>query len=471
MSNYPSQPPPVSDGKTPHVLIVGAGLAGLLLAILLDRAKIPYEIYERANEIKPLGALMSLNASILTALDQLGLLEELEKVSLPNNKMTFCSDDLKVIGAFEVADEKEILGYDRIAFSRPELYDLLASKISPEKLHFGKKVMSVAQNKDGIMIRCSDGTTYHGDILVGADGAYSGVRQGLYKLLQQEGQLPPSDSMELSKGFICMVGTTDPLDPAKYPGLTDSRSNAYQVIGKGSQYTWSAFSVPENKICWNVVVQLTSVQHEDEKFRNSEWGPESNDALIKEVENFKTPYNCTMGDLIAQTPRERISKVFLEDKLFETWHAGRTVLIGDAAHKLLPSAGQGAVTAMQDSVVLANCLYELQSLDCADITAALQDFKDQRYPHVKEQYDASKMNAKIVYGQTFFERTIRHVVFNYMPKSVQMKNVSKGTANRPQALFLPFVPKRGTCPVIAQKPSKRYLEEQEMAKIATATAV
>ncbi len=55
MSNHPSQPPPVGDGKTPHVLIVGAGLAGLLLAILLDHAKIPYEIYERANEIKPLG--------------------------------------------------------------------------------------------------------------------------------------------------------------------------------------------------------------------------------------------------------------------------------------------------------------------------------------------------------------------------------------------------------------------------------
>ncbi|KAF9279827.1 hypothetical protein BGZ68_007665 [Mortierella alpina] len=447
MSSHPSQPPPVSDGKTPHVLIVGAGLAGLLLAILLDRAKIPYEIYERANEIKPLGALMSLNASILTALDQLGLLEELEKVSLPNNKMTFCSDDLKVLGAFEVADEKDILGYDRIAFSRPKLYDLLASRISPEKFHFGKKVMSVAQNKDGVMIRCSDGTTYHGDILVGADGAYSGVRQGLYKLLQQEDQLLQSDSMELSKGFICMVGTTEPLDPAKYPGLTDPRSNAYQVIGKGSQYTWSAFSVPENKICWNVVVQLSSMQHEDERFRNSEWGPESNEALIKEVENFKTPYNCTMGDLIAQTPRERISKY------------------------LLPSAGQGAVTAMQDSVVLANCLYELKSLACEDITAALQEFRNQRYPHVKEQYDASKMNAKIVYGQTFFERIIRHVVFNYMPKSVQMKNVSKGTAYRPQASFLPLVPKRGTCPVMPQKPSKRYLEEQEKAKAATATAV
>lgn len=52
---YPSQPPPNSDGKNPHVMIVGAGLAGLLLGILLDKAGIPYEIYERAKEVKTLG--------------------------------------------------------------------------------------------------------------------------------------------------------------------------------------------------------------------------------------------------------------------------------------------------------------------------------------------------------------------------------------------------------------------------------
>lgn len=52
---YPSQPPPISDGRNPHVMIVGAGLAGLLLAILLDKAGIPYEIYERAKQVKPLG--------------------------------------------------------------------------------------------------------------------------------------------------------------------------------------------------------------------------------------------------------------------------------------------------------------------------------------------------------------------------------------------------------------------------------
>lgn len=73
------------------------------------------------------------------------------------------------------------------------------------------------QNKEGVMIRCADGTTYHGDILVGADGAYSGVRQHLYKTLHEQNALPPSDAKDLSKGYICMVGTTDPMDPENTP--------------------------------------------------------------------------------------------------------------------------------------------------------------------------------------------------------------------------------------------------------------
>lgn len=121
-------------------------------------------------------------------------------------------------------------------FARAEFYEVLLSKIPAEKIHFSKKVMSLEQNKEGVMIRCADGTTYHGDILVGADGAHSGVRQALYKRLEQAGTLVPSDTNELNKGFICMVGTTEPLDPATYPGIDDEVSHCNQIIGKNNNY-------------------------------------------------------------------------------------------------------------------------------------------------------------------------------------------------------------------------------------------
>lgn len=58
---------------------------------------------------------------------------------------------------------------------RPKLHEFLYSKVRSDKVHFSKKVLSILQNKEGAMIRCADGTTYHGDLIVGADGAYSGV--------------------------------------------------------------------------------------------------------------------------------------------------------------------------------------------------------------------------------------------------------------------------------------------------------
>lgn len=93
------------------------------------------------------------------------------------------------------------------------------------------------QNKEGVMIRCADGSTYHGDVLVGADGAYSGVRQALYRRMDKAKILPTSDSDQLNKGYICMVGTTKSLDPAKYPGLDSDAANINQVISKDSLYS------------------------------------------------------------------------------------------------------------------------------------------------------------------------------------------------------------------------------------------
>jgi len=130
-------------------------------------------------------------------------------------------------------------GYEALNFSRPKFHQLLLSKVPAEKIHYNKKVMSMMQNKEGVMIRCADGTTYHGDILVGADGAHSGVRQGLYATLQKQNLLPPSDETELSKGFLAMVGTTDPMDPEQHPFLKNEASTFSQVIGRGTSFNVS----------------------------------------------------------------------------------------------------------------------------------------------------------------------------------------------------------------------------------------
>ncbi|KAG0056724.1 hypothetical protein BGZ83_003693 [Gryganskiella cystojenkinii] len=356
--------------KGHHVIISGAGLGGLMLANLLEKAEISYQILERAPEPQVTGAVMSLSGNILPVFEQLGMYEEL----------------------------------------RNELYNILISKIPSHKIHFSKRVAQISQDENGVTVKCTDKSITKGDILVGAV-------------------------------------------------VTNPSCYAAVMISDKEPFTWATFTVPSQKVCWNIVIQLTEKESEEEQFRNSQWSPEVGEKLKAKVYHYKTPFG-ELGALIDATPADRISRVFLEDKLYETWNHERVVLLGDAAHKILPSTGQGAVAALLDAVVLANQLYEIDGEPHEAIVEALQEYRRQRFKHVKKQHESGQLNAKIQFGHTFFERVLRHSVLTYLPKSLQKKQFVKDNAYRPEAMFLPPAPKRGTGPVLPQKRSKRYAREQ-----------
>ncbi|KAF9543221.1 hypothetical protein EC957_001096 [Mortierella hygrophila] len=462
--------PPVTANKPPHVLIGGAGLAGLFLGILLERAGIPYEIFERSVEPRPLGAIMCLSPNILPAFEQLGFLDELLSFSKPSFGGVMLTDKLEFIGK-TVASNTDIIGYDRVLFARPELQDMLFKKIPKNKIHMSKKIVTLDQDQDGVTVTFDDNTTARGDILVGADGAHSAVRKHLYAILDMEQLLPKADTKDMSKGYISLVGTTSSLDPAKYPGVLDEESEGYCMVGdKDTPYTWVTFTVPGNRICWSIIIQLGLSSTADDQAASLDWTNQDNKKMMDEIRHFKTPYG-TMGDLFDATDIEKVSKVYFEDKLFETWTHGRTVLIGDAAHMLLPSSGAGAVNAMQDAVLLANHLYDITPTNLKNIKTALSDYKNERFEAIKDQYPQSHISAKLIYGHTLWERILRYVVFNWLPESLQRKQLLKDTAYRPQANFLPEAAKRGSLGIIRQTPSRRIREEGKEAKKRVAAAL
>lgn len=217
-----------------------------------------------------------------------------------------------------------------------------------------KKILAVQQSDEGVKIRCSDNTGYTGDILIGADGAYSGVRQSLYKQLDQQGILPEEDRKEMPMTYVCMVGTTKSLDPEKYPELKDPHSHFSTVLGKGKPHSvssssddlvryrrivltwdacvllqWTTVTLRDNKISWGVMLQLSQEASADMMFRNSEWGPEANTSMLDEIYNFPIKNGGVLGDLIDATDKNLISKVYIEEKLFQTWNHGRIALMGD----------------------------------------------------------------------------------------------------------------------------------------------
>ncbi|KAF9156839.1 hypothetical protein DFQ26_009212 [Actinomortierella ambigua] len=200
-------------------------------------------------------------------------------------------------------------------------------------------------------------------------------------------------------------------------------------------------------------------------YQNSEWGAGGAEKMIEQCKDFPCPLgeNLTMGDIFANTPKEQISKVMLEEKVFDSWHSKRLVLIGDAAHKMVPAAGQGAINAMQDAVVLANRIYDMSDNTPQEIEEAFQAYYDERYPMAKNSFDTSKQFAKAVIGQKWSEKIFRKITMGYMPSWVNNYIVDSMHFYRPMACFLPQIPNRGVANVKPQAPSKRNMQREQQA--------
>ncbi|KAF9378065.1 hypothetical protein BGX21_003005 [Mortierella sp. AD011] len=451
-----------SNPSNPKIIIAGAGLGGLTLAILLEKASIDYEILERATTLKPIGSAISLVPNVMPLFEQLGLLDELKEISMECMSGGIYKDspngeNLGFLSKIDISTLKELTGYASIIMSRPDLHALLLSHVPSHKIHLGKRVLSISQrSENGVLVRTSDGSTHVCDILVGSDGAYSGVRQSLYNLMKKEGCLPNSDGEDMKVCDMSILGTTNSIDPSIVPLSKDGLSRSNTILGYKNPHSWRYFEVPGNRICWRVNTQLQSQSFSrSDAFKSSEWGSESNGSIQEDWRSFKLPLGpdnsyITIGDLINSTENDNVTKVMLEEKLYTTWHHGRAVLMGD-----------GAINAMLDAVILANSLYEIaKDATYSNIRSAFEEYYNERFPQAKADLESSRRVAGIVSGQTWKDDIMRKVILNLMPSSLTKMAVVKTLAYRPQASFLPKVEYRGSGRVDPQKESKRYLEEK-----------
>ncbi|KAG9064001.1 hypothetical protein KI688_004115 [Linnemannia hyalina] len=196
------------------VLIAGAGLGGLTLALLLEQAGIEYTILEKhEGDLIPLGSSISLNQSIQPLFEQLGMLKELESISKPINSMTFLKENMNKIGSLDLSSDA--VRYVSFVGILEGVLSLVWRMIKKDRA----------------------GVSYEADILVGADGAYSCVRRCLYRDLRSENLLPKSDMAPLAFDHHCLVGITDPIDPIYFPDLSRSTCDMMVVIGKDKPYS------------------------------------------------------------------------------------------------------------------------------------------------------------------------------------------------------------------------------------------
>ncbi|KAF8950128.1 hypothetical protein BGZ46_004747, partial [Entomortierella lignicola] len=292
---------------------------------------------------------------------------------------------------------------------------------------------------------------YLSDIVVGADGAYSAVRQNMYKSLKQKGKLSASDDKPLGYNQHCLVGVSEPVDPEQYPVVKNNYADFHIVIPKKEPFYAIYMPLPHNRISWAVIQNVPRGDaSKGEGFRFSDWGPEATMEMANFVRHQANPFGGTLGDIIDKSPM--ISKIMLEEKYFEAWYEDRVVLLGDACHKVVPSAGLGANLAILEGVHLCNLLYDMSTVSQKNITKVFQTYHSQRAAIAKTALEKSRQFGKVMGERGLVPQLTRKIFFNHMPAWLTRSANVQRIQYRPQLHFLPQIPERGSVKGRPQSP-------------------
>ena len=306
-----------------RIAIIGAGIGGLAAAVALRRRGVDVHVYEQATALGEVGAGVSLTSNALRVIERLELLPVLAgtAVTLPRGMQLYRHDGAHIGGSAATATPGRNI-------HRADLIDVFHTAIGDGRLHLGARLAGWEPTASGVRLRFADGAPVEVDGVVGADGIHSAVRRAIVA----EG--PPVFS-----GMVAYRG----LVPAeRLPGWPVDRATMF--LGEGRHLL--VFPVRRRELL-NFVAFVPT----DDEMRESWSAPGDPEALRRAFAGWADEVVRMTGAV------DRTFRWGLYDRdPLERWTSGRVTLLGDAAHAMLPHAGQGANQSIEDGAALAVAL-------------------------------------------------------------------------------------------------------------------
>jgi 2-polyprenyl-6-methoxyphenol hydroxylase-like FAD-dependent oxidoreductase len=342
-----------------RVLIVGAGIGGLAMAIALRERGIAVDVVEL--EARVLGVGITLTGTTLRVLDMVGL-------ATAAAQQGFGFDFFLISDGAGKLQAKNPLPPARaglpaaVGIKRPLFASIMseAAKAKGASIRYGLTVEAVEQNDTAVSIRFTDNTSQHYDLVVGADGVFSSVRkrvfgdayepiyvgQGVYRFMTERhssiDQLHVFVGPKLKAGFI--------------------------PLSDDSMYLFTTMSYPPHT---RIDESKTHI-------------------ILKEaLKDFTAPIVVEVRERMS-SPEKVVWRPFENTLVPPPWYRGRVILIGDAAHTMTPHLTAGGGMAIEDAVILAETLAQAGS-----VPDALRSFMNRRFERVRAACDISLEICKL----------------------------------------------------------------------------
>lgn len=347
-----------------NVAVVGAGIAGLTTAAALARAGIPCRVYEQTAELGEVGAGIQLAPNATRLLSRLASVRLAERAVSPAAIEMRRWDDGAVLGR-TVLGEACLDRYDApyYTFHRADLHRCLHDLVPAGVLVLGRRCAGVRETSDGAEVLFTDGTSIEADLVIGADGIRSVVRQ----LVADD--RPRFSGQAIYRGLV---------PAARLPHLVAAPKVSVWV-GPGRHCVCYPVAGGE-LISFGATAPLECAQDES-------W------TAPGRVEDLLDGYAGWHDDVrTLLTSADSVNQWALHDRdPVHRWSGERVTLVGDAAHPMLPFAAQGANQAVEDAFALAECL---RGADSDDIPAALRQYESLRQPRTEQVQQRSRANQR-----------------------------------------------------------------------------
>jgi len=351
-----------------RVLIAGAGIGGLTAALALRQAGVDAHCYEQASVLREVGAGLLLGPNAVRVLRRLGLDEALRPVvTVPQSLDSRDWKDGSLLSRMPFGDAA-VARWGASAYNvhRADLHDVLRAALGDEHLTLGARCISVEEHGTEVTITFADGRHATGDVLIGADGIHSVVREYV------AGPDRPVWARQ-----IAWRGLT-PGDVAREAGL-ELRQHSFW----GPRTQFVAYYVSAGRL-----MNWVGVTQSDDDWQEESWSARG--AREEALAQFEGWHHHVRA-LIAGT--ESIFKWAVFDRPpLETWTRGRVTLLGDAAHPMMPFLGQGAAQSIEDGLVLARSLV----LHRGDPVRGIAAYVGQRQERTAAVQIASRNQGRLV---------------------------------------------------------------------------